>query len=857
MAFTDHFTTLSIPNLGLVRFPEITVSFEDRTALGVKPNASNRTILRMAAWKGYLALRDKGAFDGIDEAVVIARFKTEFETFDKTGVCDYLLLVWDINRWCDHKGIARGYGRGSAGGSLTLYCLGVVRVNPLKHNLDFPRFISEARMKPVVKDGLTYVDGKSAPDIDCDYEYLRRNEVVHYIEERFPGRTSKISTRLDLTGKMALKDVLKIYRGLDDVDAKVVSDYIDVKYGKVQGLHEAAEKNEQYKEWLAQSAANREIHTLAVAIEGLAVAKGQHPSGVGISFEPLDGNVPLEISRAGEVVTSYDMETVAGILIKLDILGLRTIDLVAGTAALAGISLDSIDINDPLIYSSLPTHDKYLGLFQISDGLTKQAARHIKPRNVDELAAVLAISRPGALAYIDQFAQYVKTGEIKPFYPPIDEILKSTGGALIMQEQITQICRDVFGMSGVDADSVRYAVGKKKREEMEKWEPVIQANGRDRGIPEMVIKSFWETCSASADYQFNLSHSVLYASLCAATIYLKAKYPLEFYLTMLKLAREEPNSIEYMNDVIAEARSVDIRILPPDIVQSESDFSIQDGAIRFGLSSIKGVSELTMGKITGFRRAFDTRFQLFEAAHAARIPINVLCYLIYSGCLDTKGTPRSYYALNAQLYNLLTDREKPLVHKLAPRYNEDLITMLKEMPALKDEKGKPLIRETRLNTLRRDYEGYWKMYEQNSQNEELTSYLFERTLLGFSYTATLHQCYSRHVVGLVPVDAILAAGQKEGGGKSYSVVCFIEEFGKHTSRKNGTPYAKLIVRDDTASMRVMVYGEEKLKAAGRLNEGDLIIVHGNLSKDGSLIFAESVVVQPNPVIFKRTDIESS
>lgn len=856
MTFTSQFAPLSFPNLGLVRFPDVKVAPEERVSLGVKRNASNTELLKHLAWTGYLAREAKGAFKGIPRERAVAQFKTEFATFEKTGVVDYLLLVWDIVRWAQREGIVTGWGRGSAGGSLTNYCLGIVKVNPLRHNLNFPRFLSEARMKPVIKDGVTYVDGKSAPDIDMDFQYGRRADVVRYIETKYAGHTCKISTRMELTGKMALKDALKVYAGYSEEEAKRVSDFIEARFGKVQSLHEAQEKNEDIQRWL-KDPANVEVYAIALAIEGLAIAKGQHPSGVFISYEPLDGNMPVELSKTKETVTSFDMETVAGLGIKVDCLAVRSLDLVANTAAMVGEKMDDIDLDDPLIYTYLRERETYVGLFQIEEGTTKEATVKIKPRHLTDLSAVLAISRPGAMKYIDQFATYVRTGEIKPFYPTIDAILAETGGALIMQEQITAICREAFGLSDIDADQVRYAVGKKKREEMAKWEPSINEGGRKRSVPEGVIKAFWDVCNASADYQFCKAHSVEYACLTAATVYLKARHPQAFYLTMLKLASEEPNPIEYMNAVIAEMRAVGIQLLPPDLLKSEADFSIQDGHVRFGLSHIKGVSTATMGKIVTFKRDFDSKFAIFEAAKAAKINIAVVTSLIYAGCLDSiimDDSSRAKLALEAQLYNLLTPNEKLLAKRYAGEYNEDLTALIKGIADKTNEKGKPLVKPSRMDTLRRDYEPAWRQYQDNSRAEDLCCYLFERHLLGYSPSTTLHACYSRKIADLVPLkDIARYAGTKE----EFRCVAIIDEGKTHISAK-GVPYYRAVVFDDEASTKIMLHGEERLDACKSRNgdlpkPGEIVTVVGQLSQDGKLVFADSVVVQPSVIRLKRTD----
>lgn len=502
-SFTSQFSPLSFPDLGLVRFPDVSISAEDKAAVGLKATASNVDFLKHLTWDGLQKRRAKGQLDGYTDEQLVEQLKVEFSTFLKTGVHDYLLMVWDINRWADQQGIVRGWGRGSAASSLTLYAIGITNVNPLRHKLNFPRFLSEARMKPIIKDGVIYVDGKSAPDIDCDYQYGRRAEVVHYMEGKYAGRTSKISTRMELTGKMALKDAVKTYQNYSEDDAKRVSDMIEARFGKVQGLAEAKEKNEEVIKWLGLSAANREVYAIAMAIEGLAVGKGQHPSGVFVSYHPLDGNVPTELSKTGDVVTTYDMETVAGLGCKNDVLGVRTLDLVANTAALVGVPLDSISVDDPAIYDYLnrPQH-AYMGIFQIEEGTTKEAVVKVGPRDIDALSACLAVSRPGALRFLDQYAHYVRTGEFKTIYPAVDEALKATGNILVFQEQITRVCVEVFGLDAISADSVRYAIGKKKREEMVKWESVLRTKGKERNIPEDVVQYFWDVCNASADYLF-------------------------------------------------------------------------------------------------------------------------------------------------------------------------------------------------------------------------------------------------------------------------------------------------------------------------------------------------------------------
>lgn len=376
------------------------------------------------------------------------------------------------------------------------------------------------------------------------------------------------------------------------------------------------------------------------------------------------------------------------------------------------------------------------------------------------------------------------------------------------------------------------------------------------------------------------SHCAAYSYITAQTVYLKANHPTEFILSLFRMARHEIDSQECISTIMNEARGMGVKVSPPDILRSESDFSIHNGVILFGLSSIKGVSDATMAKLGSFKQVFPTQFHLFEAAASAKVPINVLTSLIYAGCMDTKGKARSLVALHAQLYNLLTDREKPLIHRLAGEYAEDLIAILKALPEKRTETGKPLIRESRLTTLRRDYEPYWRMYHQNSSNEDLTSYLYERHLLGFSYSGTLHGCYSLKVTGLISLSdlslrairvrdeaakvmATLVPGAKPPATprqEPLRFVAFVDEAKSHVAKASGKPYLKLDMSDDSHTVKVMVFGADRLEAHKGFNgrvaaEGDLCIVSGSLSKDGGIIFADSVIIQPAPVAFKKAAVE--
>ncbi len=862
MNFLSQFEPYLFPLLGLVRLPQIEINPQDKIAIGLKANSSNIIYLKRLCWNGYLQKRHEKSFVGITEQQVIDRLKMEFEVFEKTGTHDYFLFLWDLNKWCDEQGIIRGCGRGSSGGSFSMFCLNIVTINALQYNLSFSRFLSEARTKPKVIDGILYIDGKTAPDVDGDYEYLRRPEILKYIEDKYPGKTCKISTRLQLTGKTALKDVLKAYLEYDETSSKQITDFITSHFGQVENLDEAILSSTELKSWIEEKPENKRAFDIARSIEGLNIAKGQHPSGVFISYYPLDGNVPIELSKTKDIVTQYDMQVAATLAIKADILGIRTLNILGEACKHAKINIKDIDVNHPSIYSYFQNTNLFGQLFQIEEGLSKQMVSKIKPRDMDCLACLMALPRPGSLKHYDQFNDFINKGIIKPVYTPLDDILKTTGGIILFQENITEVCIKLFGMTEINADQVRYYVGKKLKDEMKKIEPILYENGRARGVPEDIIKYFWDTCNASADYLFVKSHAYEYANLTAQTTYMKANYPKEFTLASLKMSKFEPNSQTVLTSIISEAKQLGVKILPPDIIKSQEDFSVEPEGVRFGLSHIRGISDANMAKLLSFRRDLGSKFDIFSAAQDSKISISVLVGLIMSGSIDPKGISRAKLALEAQLYNILTPRETLIVRQLAPQYSDDLIALIKDLAQKTDEKGKPYIKESRLTTMRRDFKPFEQMYKENSRNEELFSLLSERHFLGFSYTSTLHNVFSKKIEGLMTIDNVL----QEPQNIKVRFVGFIDEVKKATSLKSRKPYVKFTISDETGAIKVMLHGDENISSCvqfhGELPDiGDIIVVSASKGS-GDLVFCgpasrrdESFVRQASPFASKKSDLK--
>lgn len=852
MDFAKQFTKYDL-NLHGVRLPVINIDNELKTNLGLDKNADNKQVLRVLCYEGFKEKLLKKQIDPKDAEIYTKKCDEEVKIFEKLGIVDYILLVYDILSWCDKNNIARGVGRGSAGGSLVLYLIGITSINPVKHNFYFPRFISEARFQSKIIDGVTYFFGPSLCDIDCDVSYENRKRLLSHINDKFQGKVSKIGSQITLSGKLALKEAAKANLGVSEEEAMVLSRMVERHFGTVELLSESLKNNKDLKAWYEASPKNHETFELAQKIELLVKARGVHASGVAISFDNISESLPLELSSGQdekEVVTSYNMEDIANLVVKCDFLGLKNADVNFNICKHLGIDISSIDVNHPSIYEFLQNSECFYGLFQIECGLTKEVVKKVKPKNIDHLAACLAISRPGSYKYIDQYVDFVKNGEIQSFHPLIDRALKNTGSIIIYQENINAICQELYGLSPVEAENVSYCVRKKKKDKMKEWEPIFIQKGKEKGISEEVTQKFWDICNASADYLFCEIHSYEYCYMTAINTYLKANYTKEFYFYLLKMAKNESNFTEVLSDIYSELGSVGVKLLPPNIVKSGIDFTLEDDGIRFGLSAIKGISDKAIEKLNNFREKNKSdKFSTFQAANDAKLPVNILSSLILVGSLDHQLTQtRARTFMELCLWNLLKPKEKDWAKKLAIEYNYDLITIVKVLnEKLKNEKGQPIIKDTRRATIKKHFSPFLKIYEYNKKNEKLCAWKCESELLGFSYSTNLYEIFSPVVEDLYTIFTI--GGFAEG--TEVRVVGEVIEVKHGKSKEKKTPYFKMDIKDHTGVMRVMMFDTERQNSIEecKLNNNnklpdiqDVVIVRG-VKRDGNCLFAKSVGIQ--------------
>ena len=837
-------------DLGLhgVRLPEFAIDGESKRHLNVSEDVSNYDFLRALALNGFKDLNvDKNS---PDYKKYIDRAKYELETLKELGFIDYILLVWDVINFCKTHDIPVGLGRGSAAGSLILYLIGVTRIDPVKYNLYFERFISKIRAKKQVIDGVTYLDGSLMCDVDLDICYYNRHRVLEYLETKFKGKTSKILTLNTLSGKLLIKECGKIVGEKSEEEMTMISSLIPKVFGQVKDITTAYEEIEKFKEWCDE---NKETYQIALKLRDLIKNKGVHPSGVLLSYNDLEKVCPTEFSSDKEAVSSFDMSWVSLFNIKLDILGLRSVSVVDDVCKSIGIKVQDIDLGHESIYRNLQELRSPHGLFQIEADTNFKVCQKVKPKNLEELSGVLALARPGALQFVDKYAKYTNYSEHESIHPFFDDILKQTGGVALYQEQLMQMAHKI-GFSLDEAEILRRIVGKKKTEEIKAWQKKIQDKVKENKLPKEVGEILWKIMEDSANYSFNKSHSLAYAALAAVTIYLKFNYPQQFFLSLLKMSRNEPDPIGEISKIQKEMHEFDIQLLPPHIIKSEMDFSIEQKDIRFGLLSIKGISDKSIQKLNSFRNKYSNKFEIFQAAEEADLNIGVLSALIQAGALSGFNQSRSKIVLEAQLWNILTAKEKKYAISFAEKFDYDLIKIIKHLNKFTDEKNHTVIKDTRLKTIKNRYDPYLQIYNQNSKSESFANWYYEKKLLGYTYNKDLKEIFSEKRENLKYINDII----DEPVNSKVAFVGQIEEvFTGVSKNEKKTRYVRLKISDETSSISVLIFNDNiennKLLNNKAFEEGNIVIAKG--SKRDDCVFGDLVAIQDQQIYMKLNDLK--
>lgn len=872
MKFLEQFQPIQLSIHG-VRLPTFVVQESYKKELGIVNEIDNYDFLKFLCLDGFKTLRLE---EGSDKYKKYAeRAKHELEIIKELGFVDYILLVWDVIYFCRKNNIPTGYGRGSAAGSLALYLLGVTKVDPIKYNLYFERFISRIRAKKKIVDGVTYLDGSLMCDVDIDFCYYNRHKVISYLDEKLEGRICKMLTTTTLTGKLLIKECGKIVGGHSDNDMGFISEMVPTLHGKVYDIYDAyngiKDKNEPDK-WKLEPVkpfidwcnANKNVYQVALKLRDLIKNKGVHASALTISFDPLEDSIPTELDSEKNIVTSYTMDWAGLTCVKLDALGLRSASVVDDACKNIGIKPSDIDFEDTEIYRHLQELKTPHGIFQIEADTNYNVLRKVKPKNLEELSAVLALARPGALAYVDQYASFTNFGSYEAIHPFFDSILKPTGGVAIYQEQLMQMANKV-GFTMDEAEILRRIVGKKKLAEVEVWQAKIEAKIKENNLDPKISGLLWKILEESASYSFNKSHSIAYACLSAATIYLKFKYPQQFYLSLLKMSRHETKPAEEISKIHKEMSEFGIKLLRPHLTKSQFDFTSEGPDIRFGLLSIRGISDKSIEKLQEFKSEYSNKFEIFEAAEHAGLNIGVLCALIQAGALEGFKQSRSKVVYEAQVWNKLNGKgEKAAAMALGVEFDYDLVNIILELTKRKNDKGRPYIPESRLATIRKNCIKYKQIYELNSKSENFANWYYEKKLLGFTHNKTLVDIFIGKCPELLPIREIK---NSPDDNDAYFVAAINENASMRTS-KAGNKYLVFDCSDETGSVNVKVFdGKYKGKRGSltvslELNNNEtpkkdnIVIVKGK-KKEGNCVFAELFAIQTNKIFTRLAELARS
>ena len=567
------------------------------------------------------------------------RLDYELSTIKNMGYVDYFLIVWDFIKYARDNDIMVGPGRGSAAGSLVAYTLGITQLDPIRYDLLFERFLNPERV--------------SMPDIDVDFCFERRQEVIDYVRRKYGDDcVVQIVTFGTLAARGVIRDVGRVldmpYAQVDTI-AKMVPQEPNITIDKALGM------NPEFRKAYEEQEDIHRLIDLAKRLEGLPRHTSMHAAGVVISQKDVSEYVPLSRAQDGSIVTQFTMTTLEELgLLKMDFLGLRTLTVIQNAVKMieqsTGVLLDmqKIDYNDKKVLDSLRT-GRTDGVFQLESAGITAVCMGLRPRSIEDITAVIALYRPGPMESIPRFlACSAHPERITYKHPLLEPILSVTYGCIVYQEQVIEIFRQLAGFSLGQADMIRRAMSKKKeavitaeRAAFVHGDPERNIPGAvARGVPEQTANEIYDEILAFASYAFNKAHAVSYAIVSYRTAYMKRNYPHEYMAALLTSVLDNtPKVTEY----IAECRELGIRLLPPDINASDADFTVEEGDLRFGLVAIKGVGRgliqalMREREIGGPFTAFDEFCRRMNGHDLNRRAVESL---IRAGCFDRMGYKR-------------------------------------------------------------------------------------------------------------------------------------------------------------------------------------------------------------------------
>lgn len=729
------------------------------------------------------------------------RLEYELDIIHRMGFDSYFLIVWDFINYARERGIAVGPGRGSAAGSIVAYALGITDIDPLRYALLFERFLNPERV--------------SMPDIDVDFCYLRRGEVIDYVKERYgEDHVAQIITFGTMLARGAVRDV---GRALDipygDVDR--IAKLIPTELGMT--LDKAMKESAEFRQLYETSAEAKRVVDYARAVEGLPRHSSTHAAGVVIAGRPLTDYLPVQLSD-GTLVTQYDKDLVERLgLLKMDFLGLRTLTVIADAleniyhSRGERIDIGKIPLEDELTGKML-CDGQTSAVFQMESAGMTQLVKDLAPRSFEDLIPLVALYRPGPLGsgmvrdFIDG-----RHGRKKAEYPHplLEPILKETFGVILYQEQVMQIVQVLAGFSLGQADLLRRAMGHKEPELLMKQKETFLAGANARNVDEKTAEHIFELLTHFADYGFNKSHSAAYALVAWQTAYLKAHYPAEFMAAMLTSVVDSSDKVGVY---IEQCRRMGIPILPPDINASSASFSVDGKAVRFGLSAVKNVGDGAIAEIKNREAAggpYTSLEDFCSRADMRTVNKRVIESLIKCGAFDSLGAYRS------QLLAILPDaaaqgayHQKDAESGQLGLFGEEENLMAISLPNINEA---PL--EERL--------------------------AWEKEITGFYITGHPLDTYKRKIENFFGIGRILNGELPE---KARVRVAGIITHARRSTTKKGDTMCFLTVEDYTHSLEVIVFPKVFYDHMNELLPESMVVITGRVdaSETGTKLLADEI-----------------
>lgn len=761
------------------------------------PEITSKQYLANLAYHGFekrKSLKQIEFTDAHPESLYLERIDYELSVIDKMGYNDYFLIVWDFINFAKNQNIPVGPGRGSGAGSLVAYLLEITDVDSIKFDLLFERFLNIERV--------------SMPDIDTDFCYERRDEVIEYVKKKYGSdHVAQIVTFGTMAAKAAIKDVGRVLEvPYNDVDlvSKAIPRRLNIT------IQEALSESEELKALYHGNLKIRELIDTAMQIEGMPRHASTHAAGVVITDKPLVDYLPLS-TNGGAVVTQYDMDTVANLgLLKFDFLALRYLTIISDTEKLikkkdSSFRIDKIPLDDKQTYKYISS-GRTEGVFQLESGGMKQTLMKLQPESIDDIIASIALYRPGPMDSIPAYIER-KHDKSKISYktPLVEPILKSTYGCIVYQEQVMQIFSKVANYSYGRADIVRRAMSKKKIDELLKEREIFIEGAISNGVSKDVATELFDEMESFAKYAFNKSHAAAYAVISYRTAYLKCKYPKEYYASLItSVLGNVGKIIEY----IEECEKLGIKVLPPDVNHSDVNFSVEENSVRFGLLALKNVGRNFISAIVNERiqngqfKDFDDFLYRLKGSDMNKRQLEAL---IKGGVFDSFGKTR------LQLFAVYEDALNAM-QRISKSTQNGQLDIMQFLSAEEVEETIPKID-----------------YPEPIEFDIKDKLLYEREILGMCFSGHILDSYSKHLNELSPSKLTEILNNPDIKDRTSVNVAglVVQKTVKKTKNDENMAFVKLA--DSCGEIELVVFPKAYLKYSEQINTDNVIFVTGQIS----------------------------